>query len=241
MIGKFPFHIKITHLNNTNKIAWSTYTESTVPHRRTSRTHPGVERNPCCVTAGATHQQRLPLPPPSQFPLPQVEELNSSQHPHPSRPPGRRRRRRRLGGEERIRPPINILPPHPHADLTAAALPSSSPLATSPRLNPPKPTVPSRRRGSARWWWGRCTSTTSGCRRRWRMRRHGSPRRSPARWGRRGRRGDPTTRTPPTPRSSGSPSSTCKNLSLSLPSPSPPPLLFCSCFLGYGGGGGGCF
>lgn len=114
-------------------------------------------------------------------------------------------------------------PPHPHADLTAAALPSSSPLATSPRLNPPKPTVPSRRRGSARWWWGRCTSTTSGCRRRWRMRRHGSPRRSPARWGRRGRRGDPTTRTPPTPRSSGSPSSTCKNLSLSLPSPSPPP------------------
>lgn len=86
MIGKFPFHIKITHLNNTNKIAWSTYTESTVPHRRTSRTHPGVERNPCCVTAGATHQQRLPLPPPSQFPLPQVEELNSSQHPPPQSP-----------------------------------------------------------------------------------------------------------------------------------------------------------
>lgn len=243
MIGKFPFHIKITHLNNTNKIAWSTYTESTVPHRRTSRTHPGVERNPCCVTAGATHQQRLPLPPPSQFPLPQVEELNSSQHPPPQSPSRSSTSSSSSSSSWRRRKnpaTYKYTPPHPHADLTAAALPSSSPLATSPRLNPPKPTVPSRRRGSARWWWGRCTSTTSGCRRRWRMRRHGSPRRSPARWGRRGRRGDPTTRTPPTPRSSGSPSSTCKNLSLSLPSPSPP-LLFCSCFLGYGGGGGGCF
>lgn len=128
--------------------------------------------------------------------------------------------RARLGGEERNRPPINAPRPPPQPPQLNHPKPTTARTPISPRLHPRSFRL--REGGGARGSGPRggfrgCTSTTRGCRRRWRQRRAGRRRRSRARCGRPPTRGGPATPTPPTPRSSGSPCSTC-NCLLLLPS-----------------------
>jgi len=136
----------------------------------------------------------------------------------------------RLGGEERKRPPIST-PRRPTAQASPTKPPKTyhrpSIFALARPATQRASTAAAAVREGVRGRIEGCTSTTRGCRHRWRPRRVGRQLRSRALCGPPPTRGCPETPTPPTPHSSGSPCSTC-NFSLEL---SPLPRLRFDCFV----------